>query len=279
MSTYTAAPRDLLSFGDICEAEFLYDVHARADARALTREEASAPFARKKWQIDEAVSYFVPLGPTDESYVLAHGRPRTALLLSDDCLIETALGRDGRDPSGRLLFAPVAPASQDTLDSLDELPTYGRFGLRSDEVHAEHAIVELRRCFMVDARDVAALADGFSVRSLTDETRDGLALRWAAYAIRRGKFVVEDNLEKFGELLLDAGIEQAAAERFAVAVAAAAAAAWRYEGSGIEEAGLAFDQGNPPFPVVERLEEQLQDLLKASTAALDEVVRMKAELR
>lgn len=278
MNTYTDDPRGELSFGDICEAEFLYDIHARADARALTREEAPISFAKKKWQLDEAVSYFVPLGPTDGNYVLARGRPLRAVVLSDDCVIESALGRDDRAPDGRLLFAPVVDATDDDLAKLEERPTYGRFPLPSDDTSAGHAIAEIRRCFMVDARDIAAVEGGFSVRSLTDETRDELALRWAAYALRRGTFVVEDNLEKFGEVLLVAGIAHAEAQNFGVAVATAAAAAWLYEGRGIEDAGIAFDQSLPPLPVVEQLETQLQSLVEKATTALEEVEKIKTQL-
>jgi hypothetical protein len=278
LSTYSETKRAELSFGDVCSAEFLYDVHVRGDARALTRQETSAAFAKKMWQLDQPVSYFVALGPNDDNYVLARGWPRTAVLLSDDCLIASALGRDGREPDGRLLFAPVVAASAEDLANLDELPTYGRFPLEGDALQAEHAVVELRRCFMADARDVAAAGADLSIRSLADATCEGLAIRWAAYALRRGKFVVEDNLEKFAEILLDAGVSADEAKSFGSAVATVAAAAWRYEGRGIEDAGIAFDQKGAPLPVVEQLEAELGVLVEAVQAALESVQQVRAQL-
>lgn len=279
MSTYLAAPRAELSFGDVCAADFLFDVHVRADAHALTREETSAQFARKRWDIDSAVAYFVPLpGEPESNYVLAHGTKRRALVLSDDCLIASALGRAGEVSHGRIMFAPVVDATQDDLDKLAELPSYGRFRLAADEVHGEHAIVELRRCFMADARDIALADAALPRRSLTDETRDELAIRWAAYALRRGKFVVEDNLEKFAELLLAAGLSEHDVGRFSLAVGTVAAAGWRYEGKAIEDAGIAFDEARPTKPVIDELEVQLERLSELTDAALDEVRQVQTRL-
>lgn len=277
--TYLAAPRPELGFGDVCEAEFLFDVHVRADARALTREETSAPFAKKRWGLDSAISYFVPLpSGAPDNYVLGHGRQRRALVVSDDCFIASALGRQGQTPDGRIMFAPVVDVNQEELDQLTELPTYGRLGLAADEVYGQHAIVELRRAFMADARDVAAAGVGFAVRSLDDDARDGLSIRWAAYALRRGKFVVEDNLEKFAELLLAQAIDEEEVTRFSLAVGTVAALGWRYEGKGIEDAGVAFDEGRPPEPVIDELEEELVALAEQVATAVDEVRKIKARL-
>jgi hypothetical protein len=277
--TYLPAPRAELSFGDVCEAEFLFDVHLRADARALTREETSAPFAKKNWGLDSAIPYFVPLpGETTSNYVLGHGRQRRALVISDDCFITSALGREGGTPDGRVMFAPVIDANQEDMDKLTELPTYGRLGLDADGVHGQHAIVELRRAFMADARDIAAAGAAFVVRSLDDRARDELAIRWAAYALRRGKFVVEDNLEKFADLLLAQGIVEEEVTQFSLAVGTVAALGWRYEGKAIEEAGIAFDESRPPKPVVDELEQELVVLAEHVATALGEVRQIKAQL-
>ncbi len=69
---------------------------------------------------------------------------------------------------------------------------------------------------------------------------------------------------------------QGDAEGFGVAVAAAAA--WRYEGRGIDEAGIAFDQASQPLPVVVELEAELQVVIETATAALQEVQKIKAQL-
>lgn len=272
MTTYLDARRSELSFGDVCDAEFLYDVHVREDARAMTREEAPATFAKKKWDIDQPVPYFVPSLDLkrDESYALAHGWHRRAICMSDDCLILSVFGRD-REPDGRLLFAPVVDATDEAMNDLNEAPTYGRFPLPGDEVHGQHAIVELRRCFMADARDVYAALPAFVVLSTADTTRQGLANRWAAYSCRRGPFVAEDNVEKFAQLLVDTGLGEDEAVDLAQGLANVAGAAWAYEGRGLEAAGVAGDEKTAPEPVLAELERQLgtlADLVPVALAAV-----------
>jgi len=273
--TYEPALRQELSFGDICEADFLYDVHVREDARAMGVEFASAKFATKRWNIDEEVPYYIPgIGiKAGQNYVLAHGVHQQAVLLSDDCLIATALGRDGAGPTNRrLLFAPVVEATEDEVAELAG-GNFGRFPLPADAHDADDRIADLRRCFMVDARDVdAALkAGGFQVRSLDDATRDDLAIRWSAYALRRGPFVAEDNLEKFVEYLLITGRvdDEGAVIDAARALADVVAAAWGYEGRGVEGAGTAADDGRDPQEVIDRLVEELEQLRATADAALD----------
>jgi len=273
--TYEAALRAELSFGDICEANFLYDVHVREDACAMGVELASAKFAAKRWNVDQQVPYFIPgIGiKADQNYVLAHGVHQHAVVLSDDCLIATALGRGGAGPTNRrLLFAPLVDATDGEVQELAGA-NFGRFPLPADEHVAGHRIVDLRRCFMVDARDVdAALkAGGFQVRSLDDATRDDLAIRWSAYALRRGPFVAEDNLEKLAEYLLNTGrvVDEGAAVDVARALADVVAAAWGYEGRGVEGAGTAADDGGDPQEAVDRLIEELEQLRTTVDAALD----------
>jgi hypothetical protein len=262
LTTYLGARRDELSFGDICEAEFLYDVYVRGDARALGRDQTSASFAKKKYGVDEAIQFFIPdlELKEGENYVLSHGWHRRAVCISDDCLILSALGRGDREPDGRLLFAPIVPATEGDLKELDEAPTYGRFPLPGDAVFSEHAIVELRRCFMADARDIHAVLPGLVVLSTTDETRLGLANRWAAYACRRGPFVVEDNLEKFAQLLVERGVGEDDAVGLAEALGKVAGTAWAYEGGALEGAGIAGDEGADPAPVLKEIERHLEAL-------------------
>jgi hypothetical protein len=276
LSTYLADRRSDLSFGDVCETDFLYDVFVRSDTRGLRREEAPAKFAQARWQINEPVPYFISAleRREQETYVLAHGWHRRAICISDDCFILSALGRNGGSPDGRILFAPVMPATQEDLAGFEEYPTYGRYPLIADDVFVENSIIELRRCFMVDARDVAAALPDFVVLSTSDSVRVGLANRWSAYAARRGPFVVEDNVEKLAELLIEYGIEAADAESLGNALAAAAAAGWTYEGGGLEGAGIAADEHHPPGPALEELERllaQLADLTDVARHALDHV--------
>ena len=273
--TYESALREELSFGDICEAEFLFDVHVRADARAMGREIAQASFAARRWNIDADVPYFVPGVSIREgqNYVLAHGLHQLAVVLSDDCLIETALGRDTGGPTNRrLLFAPVVAASGEEVAELAG-GNFGRFPLPGNERDEEDRIVDIRRCFMVDARDVheAHTADRFRIASLDDPTRDELAIRWSAYALRRGPFVAEDSLEKFAEHLLDSGrvADEATAVDVAGRLVDVVAAAWGYEGRGVEGAGTAAEDGREPELAIEVLVAELEQLRATTDAALD----------
>jgi hypothetical protein len=262
--TYERTLRGELSFGDVCEAEFLYDAHVRADARAMGADVAPAAFAKKRWGIDADVAFFIPgvgIGG-DRHYVLAHGVHQGAVLLSDDCHIASALGRDTGEPTNRrLLFAPVVEGSEEEVAELEEA-NFGRFPLPADDRFDSHGVVDIRRCFMVDARDVhaALTAGGFRVRSLSDEARADLAIRWSAYAVRRGPFVAEDSLEKFAEYLLDARHVHDESDALDVAgkLVDVVAAAWGYEGRAVEDAGNAAEDRRPPRDVIDELVRELE---------------------
>jgi hypothetical protein len=236
MSTYLAHPRPQLSFGDICAANYMHDAVVRRDASILRREEAPASLARKKWNIDAPVPYFVGVADeTNPHYLLAHGRRcRESIVLSDDCAIATGLGRGGRQPSGRLIFAPVIP------DRLESRGAFCRQALPGDQHHAQESFADLRRCFAVDAADVNASIEDGSLRvqrSLADETRDALHQRWAACAVRLGPVVAEDNVGKFVDALLDFGVDERLALDLGDGLAEFVAAIWGYESNILERAG------------------------------------------
>lgn len=194
------------------------------------------------------------------------------MVLSDDCILEKAIGGEGRPTrSQRILFAPVVEAAQDEAAEL-EGENFGRFPLLSDTVNPMPAIVELRRCFMVDSRDVAAaLSEGaFVVRSLTDDTLAKLAIRWSAYSIRRGPFVASDNAEKFAEALIEKGRStESEALEVATLLAEVVGAAWVFEGRSLEGAGAMADTGtNDVDLVLQDLITDLEELQRATAAAL-----------
>ena len=273
MSSYLPDLRAELSFGDVCNAEFLYDIHVRDDARAMGSDVVTPGFAKKRYGVEEELRFFLPSVnvKSDENYVLAHGTHRQALLLSDDCLIATVLGRaSGKPTSRRLLFAPIVDGSDEEMAEL-EGANFGRLPVPADEHHPEHVVVELRRCFMVDARGIhTALAAGaFRARSLRDEARAQLAVRWAAYSLRRGPFVAEDNAEKFAELLVSSGrTEEDTALDVATKVANVVAAAWGTEGRGVESLGIAADEQLPIDPAIDELIVLLETLRSSSDDAI-----------
>jgi hypothetical protein len=269
--TYLRERRPPLKFGDICSGDFLFDVYVRADARAVIRAEMGGRFPEKMGWGSGPIPYYVPVADADEGLVVTHGRPHDVVCLSDDCLIETALGRDGRAPSGRLLFAPLQRATRDELVALDENPTYGRFPLPADELHEISYIVALRACFMVDARAVHGALPEFVLRSTTETIRLDLANRWAAYACRRGPLVVEDNLGKFVSYLAEDGAPEDEAVALGEAVAAVAGAAWAFEGRAIERAGQTADEKLAAADALRLLESDLRRVAEAVPAALERV--------
>jgi hypothetical protein len=276
--TYLSARRAGLNFGDVCRADFFHDAFVHADSRGLIREELIASFARKKGWGDEPIPYYVPVEKADQGHLLAHGSPHRALCLSDDCLILTALGRDGRAPGGRLLFAPMTAATRDDLDALAEFPAFGRFALRADDVHGGSWIVALRNCFMVDARAVHSALPDLVVLSTTDRTRSQLANQWAACACRRGPIVVEDNLSKVTELFVSAGLAEAGALSLGTAVASIAGAAWAFEGRAIERAGRIADESGDACQALDLIEGGLAALLERIPAAMEALRCARAEL-
>jgi hypothetical protein len=247
VSSYEPRPRRSVSFGDVCCAEFLHDVFVRADARVLRREEqAASKFWRNRVpDLPESFPAFLAAGEgrRDEDYVLAHGAPHDAVVLSDDCVIESALGRDDKQPKGRILMAPVIPADERALTQYRAAASLGVFALDADEHVREPRLVQLRRCFMVRAGDFAHSAAADMVRhSLTDQARAALAARWTAYAARRGPLVAQDNARKLTEMVAAETrrpVEEVGPTVFAIAKPVVAS--WVFEGSALERAGAAWD--------------------------------------
>jgi hypothetical protein len=274
--TYLAAAplRESLAFGDICQANFLHDIHVRADARTMGTDVATAAFAKKKWNVDQEVRYYIPeAAPKQgENFVLAHGAQASAVVLADDCAVETALGRDGDGPQKRrILFAPIVKITAEEASDLVE-GNFGRFPLPADSQVPDDYAVDLRRCFMVDARDVtdALTAGGFRVRSLDDEARSGLSERWSAYAVRRGPLVAEDSADKFAGHLADTGhADDDQAEDIANKLVEVVATAWVYEGEAVERAGNTATDHLDTDEVIERLIADLEAVQKAAGTAID----------
>jgi len=99
---------------------------------------------------------------------------------------------------GRLLFGAVRTSGEAEIRDVQDSEPYDRFALPA-ETRFSGGILDLRRLFMVDVRDVyEARAD--RTASLTDEQAAELAVRWAAYANRRGPLVALRNSENLAKL-------------------------------------------------------------------------------
>lgn len=155
--------------------------------------------------------------------------PLRAILLSDSCTVDTALGTErGRRAQGRLLFAPIVPATEPQIVKLQTRRVFGRFPLPKDtDRHFAGGVAELRDCFMVDARAVR-VADRFL--TLSDLAAEDLEAAWDACATRRGPHVVEHNVARLAGSLSEG--EGASQDDFDAVemVAETLIAAWRLEG-------------------------------------------------
>ena len=250
---FLATPAAELTFGDFCNGAFFYDAYVRADASALRERTVTGTFLQKEFQRDELTSYI----PVDESvpalkpqaetnFVLAHGVAfETVTCLSDDCEIASRLGREPEEePNGRLVFAPVTKLKQEELETLTST-NWGR------TLAGEEDVVEIRRCFTVDASDYleAEEAGQITRRSLDTETSMKLASWWSAYACRRGPLVDAVNLAKLERIAKAHGY--ADAEKLKAALRELLAIAWTLQGGPIEDAGAAYDDHRDDLAAVD----------------------------
>lgn len=254
-------PSGNISFGDIFAAEWFYDAYLRRDAVPLV--EFSAKGGRG-WRATR---------PSDRRDTLfAHGQQRQAILVSDDCEVETILRRGGRS---RLVFAAIdrLPVGRTQADEALETKAFRRFGL-PPEGGFSGGIVEFQQLFGMAADGVEA-QDGTDPRvaRLGGEMLLQFEMRWNAYAVRRGPLTHVDNAEKLARLLSADGdaaklarIKEAAdvpkTEELAVAkaVAEALAAAWEIEGALMNRIADLYEHGGDVTEVREALANALIDL-------------------
>jgi len=255
-----AAPAADVSFGDIFDASFLLDVHLRADAVQL----GSRRLPDKQGSGMAYSEHFAG----NRAYVLGHGTPHTAILITDNCVVDTALGqgRESGTPKGRLLFAPITPARDQDLGT----QAFGRFDLPGDGCF-NTGIAELRKCFMVDARDVATVKDA-RLKALTPDFAEELEVRWNAFAARRGPLAATRNADKMvGLLTRERGSEEPTAGDLDVGreVAEVVARAWRLEGHDLEAVADALTGDADGRQELELLEDALRRLSGQAIQAAD----------
>ncbi len=283
---YRDPGEDPISFGDIFEGKHFIDVHAKLETRPLgggdtprvTTERILKKFNRPLTGTAEAVPIYSPaLPPLKENFhALAFGGermkgdgPLRAILLSDSCTVDTALGTErGRRPQGRLLFAPVLPATEAQIVKLEERRVFGRFPLPKDkEREFDGGVAELRDCFMVDARDVCP---NDRILTLSGEAAEDLEAAWDACAMRRGPHVVEHNVTKLASLLAnDEGVSDDDIEAVEM-IAQTLVTAWRLEG------GLLRAVADSPVTekaALEQIVTELKQLEKFARSAHERLTR------
>lgn len=281
MSLYQP-PRSYVRFGDVFDAPHLIATYLRADAVDLGTADLPATLAPKVGKKlglqlpEEPLRLYSPLlrKREQEDFVLAHGKRERAILLTDNCTIATIFGYDRDKPRGTgvLMFAPV----RDEPDQIDKVATarpFSRFALEKAPFF-NGGIVDFRRIFMVDARDIDP---DTRIASLGDELAEELEASLSAYAVRRGPNVVDRNAAKLVGLLKLSGVNEPTAQSTAAHVADALGVAWRLEGGPLEDAAEAFDDEQDPAPSLQALAADFRELATAAEAAAEEIERQLAK--
>lgn len=220
-------------FGDVFSSDWLFDAVLNSDAIPL-REVMMRGGARGYAPVEAG-------GPgTSGDLILAHGNACRAIVVSDDCEIETCLIR--REGRSRLVFAAVAPWPADAPGAAQaaRMTSFRRHPLEPADGFAG-GIAEFFRLFAVAG--TALLKQPRRVVVLDDDARALLEQRWAAFATRRGPLAAADNATKLAHVLDAKGdtgrfdlllggdaLPNDRAQDAAKAVARALVQAWRTEG-------------------------------------------------
>jgi hypothetical protein len=253
-------PTSDVSFGDVYEGVFFFDAFLRDDACQMGTR------AGKGGSV-----VYSPDWADKRNFVLARGAPCAALLITENCLVDTALGQGRADskPKGRLLFAPIWEAE---TDADLKTTTFGRFPMPGWEDRLPASVAELRRCFMVDSRDVGARA---RLASLGSEAVVDLEVRWNAFATRRGPRASARNAEKVTDVLVKLQGRSERTERdeeTGTLVAQTLAAAWRIEGGELPAAAEAAPEPPSAGPSAD-------DSAKGTQSGRSEIEQLQSALR
>jgi hypothetical protein len=281
-------PLEDIRFGDLFESQVLFDAFLKADAAQLGSHQMGEPL-RKRLAAQynrpeianaaEAIAFsgLLPKRP-DQDHILAHGRSCRAAMISDDCEIEDALHRRGKEPGGRLLFAAIRNVTIEEVDALREEPAFGHFPLPpEDPLVRSPGVIDLNRLFMVTTRDIAATT---RFATLSDEAAEELAVSWAAFATRHGPLAGLKNAEKLAKLLAggrNGNVEEKhlAASRL---VSELINLAWLLEGDALGEVSEAFDADNvDPSQPIARVIEVVRKLLESAAGALEALTSSEEE--
>jgi hypothetical protein len=253
---------DPLLFGDVFSSEWLFDAVINKDAIPLREIELSRGQGRGYAPVR-------PEGPqTDKDFLLAHGRTCRAVLLSDDCEIETCLVR--KEGRSRLIFAAVTswPTDQTAAAKAARMTTFRRHPLEPADGF-EGGIAELYRLFAVSGQ--ALLNTEERVVALDDEARARLEQRWAAFATRRGPLAAADNATKLAHVLDAKG----AADRYELLVGGDA-----LPSDSAQEAAKAVARTlNQGWRTEGEIMQKIADAHEARAAGMDEVAALELELR
>jgi hypothetical protein len=267
-------PGEPLLFGDVFSSEWLFDAVINHDAVPLAEIALSGGRGRG----------YAPAGGalvTNKDFLLAHGKSCRAVVLSDDCEIETCLVR--KAGKSRLTFAAVStwPDDEEAAARAATMTSFRRHPLPPDNGF-EGGVAELYRLFAVSGQ--ALLNTHGRVVRLGEEARAELEQRWAAFATRRGPLAAADNASKLSHVLDAKGDATRlaalhgghaapgdSAQEAGKAVARTCAQAWRVEGEIMQKIAEVHEARGAGGPEVELLESELRKLGEFAVAAANEL--------
>lgn len=203
---YTAA-EEQLSFGDIYEAEWLFDVYVRADAAAMFRRSVQGlkdPVWVVRGSATRLENEHIKVEATMEAddVVLTVGTLRMGIVLTDDCEIASLAGarEDGWDPRGRILMAGIRSDDGRVRDDL-ELGIHRL--LADDRVAFPGGLVDFNRLYEVQTKSlVDPPGDRLrKVASLSQDAKYELGERFAGHLLRQGPMAAEVGARKLSRLL------------------------------------------------------------------------------
>lgn len=283
-------PDQRLGFGDVLEAEWLFDLYLRHDAVALEPRDKgggvvyiprAVPPRGEREPGKDVIASHAEFGDA----ALGFGNPRRAIILTDDCEMESLQGRGhGGRTRGRIVLAAVRRASADEIKEVRP-GTFGLFALPPDEAEDfDGGIVELQRAFSVYLPSLLGDARPPRLVGLDAEAQGQLAVRWCAHATRHGPMVAQDGAHKLAGIMSAAGRVDVLAEirerrrepearhlTSAEYLAATLAQAWTIEGRVLDQVSDAWERGDPTdgsrAVVVEHLE-RLRALADSTIEAL-----------
>lgn len=294
----TLAEKERLSFGDVIEAPWLFDLYLREDSGALgpvtmkggvpgwvklLEPPATEPAGRRDHVLaaagaGEAFDYVVANG---------HGRSRRGIILTDDCEMVTQFGRGGTAGDGRILLAAVRNATEEEADAaIAQELNFGVFGLReSGDMRPGVAVLEAVFSVHVSALAARGGEDTWSrLAALDEEHQRALGEKWMAHATRHGPLVVAAEGRKLAKLLTADGDESIAlalddpssgaevdprAAEAAKLMRRASKAMWSLEGPILDEVADAWVAHAAAAPYRARVVEKLRKVRRSVDAALE----------
>jgi hypothetical protein len=275
---------DRLGFADVISADWLFDLYLRHDAVALKwedRKQGRVWFLNAAPDKERAAGKDDVLSHADEA--LGSGNPRQAIILTDDCEMQTFHER--RTSSGRILVAAIRPASADEIASAQSSDVYRRFVLPPDAaIGFAGGIVELQRLFSVS---LPSLTTDPKVHTrlvgLDPDAQTSLAQYLCAHVTRHGPLVARKESAKLAMMLSAAGnsevvadfkkagttrVPDAAHAEIATAVTQALFEAWALEHGPLNFVSDAWERGDAPAASIAQVRAQVERARNAFDNAL-----------